>query len=167
MNCLRVVSDVADRELDVIRTIVDGWHTASGLDDVLSIVQACSRSSERPGVLDLMGHSRSPGFVVIGSWIIDDSPQTTASFSLLLRPLLLDAGIGVIRLLACSTAATPRGRDVLRNVGRVTGCEVLGTPRNLHPSDYGRAGLRGDDELVDQHGKRVGSAIGGLAASFR
>jgi hypothetical protein len=100
-------------------------------------------------VLDMIGHSRSPGFLVVGTWIVDDSPQTAASFSELIRPLLMRLGVRTIRLLGCSTATTERGRSAIRRIALASRCAVLGTKRHISRCDYGREGFAADDALVD------------------
>ena len=152
MSRLNIISEEADRELDLIRKTVDELESAVDLADVLGILQGRASLGARVDVLDLIGHSRSPGFLMIGSWTIDDSPQTAASFSLLLRPLLAELGICTIRFLGCSTAATQPARSAIHRVANAARCTVLGTRRYLSRNDYGPAGFKSTETLIGGDG---------------
>jgi hypothetical protein len=145
---LNLVSAAADRELDAIRRTIATYESASGLDDVVALLRARSVRGEPTELVDAIGHSRSHGFLAIGTWVIDDSPQTAASFTQLLHPSLEQLGVRTIRLLGCSTATTERGWSAMRAISRVTGCEVLGTRRYISQHDYGPGGFISDHSLV-------------------
>jgi len=96
----------------------------------------------------MIGHSSVQGFLVLGDWRIDDTPQTAASFSLLLRPLFECLGVRVVRLLGCSTANTTAGRNAILRIARTTGCRVLGTKRYITRHDYEARGFVSEDALL-------------------
>lgn len=154
MQRLTVVSVGADRELDAIRQTIDTFENASGLDDVVAILSGHLKRSTRTALLDVIGHSRLDGFLVIGTWVIDDSTQTAATFSEVLRPPLVLLGVRTIRLLGCSTAATERGRNAIRRIAQAVGCEVLGTKHYIGKQDYAPIGFISDDMLVRADGER-------------
>ena len=143
MGRLHLVSAELDRELDAIRQTLATFHAVAGIEDVITVLQR----AEHTELVDLIGHSSS-GFLVLGSWTINDSPQTAASFSQLVRPLLEARGVRTIRLLGCSTAATERGRCALRRIARATRCDVLGTRRYITRRDYVATGFAREDSLV-------------------
>ncbi len=148
MRQLHIVSAVADRELDAVRGILAAFEAASGFADVIDILRARAAAGDRAEALDMIGHSGPLGFLVLGSWVIDDSPQTAASFSEMLCPLLGALGIRTIRLLGCSTAGTERGRSAMRNIAWATECAVVGTRGYVSKLDYTGAGFQGDDTLM-------------------
>lgn len=152
MGRLNIVSADADRELDALRSTIASFDTATGLDELCAVLSGHAERGERAQVLDLIGHSCGPGFVVIGSWVIDDSPQTAASFSELLRPWLVQLGIRTVRLLGCSTAMTDRARSAMRRIGQRTRCLVLGTRRYISKRDYGPVGFIADETLLGADG---------------
>lgn len=149
---LNLVSSSVDRELDAIRTTVSSFVSVSGVADLARVLHQRSLRGEPVAVLDAIGHSRSQGFVVIGTWEIDDSSQTAAAFSELLRAPLQRLGVRTIRLLGCSTATTQRGSNAMRRIAQVTGCTVVGTKRYISQHDYGAHGFASDDVLVDADG---------------
>jgi hypothetical protein len=155
---LNLVSSTADRELDLVREQVAAFDTVDDLEGLCATLRHYVLLRAHVEVLDLIGHSRSPGFVVIGSWVIDDSPQTAASFDLLLNPLLRPLGVRTIRLLGCSTAATQQSRRAIRRVAQATGCNVFGTRRYLSRNDYGATGFISTSTLVDGDGHRHSAA---------
>ena len=167
MSRLNLVSAGADRELDAIRRTIATYECASGLDDVLAVLRDRSGRGERTELVDAIGHSRAHGFLALGTWLIDDSPQTAASFSQLLRPSLIELGVRTIRLLGCSTATTERGWTAMRAITRVTGCDVLGTRRYVSQHDYGPDGFVSDDTLVAAGGSqpRRDDRVGFLASA--
>jgi hypothetical protein len=152
MTRLSLVGAGSDRELDAIRGVIESFESVGGLDDVMAVLHQHYRRGSRAEILDAIGHSRSEGFLVLGTWVVDDSSQTAATFSELLRPLLSQLGVRTIRLLGCSTATTERGRNAIRRIAHVTGCDVLGTRRYLNKYDYGRTGFVSDDMLVEVDG---------------
>lgn len=145
---LSLVSGVADRELDEIRGRLAVYAMASSLDEAVAVLRRHVERGEHAEVLDVSGHSRTDGFVVLGTWEIDDSPQTAAAFCVLLGPLLRKLGVQTIRLLGCSTAVTPRAERALRRIAHVTGCKTLGTKRFISSSDYGPDGFTSDHALT-------------------
>lgn len=146
---LNLVSGTADRELHRVREAVATYELVEDLAGLLAILQRHVEQGAHIEVLDVIGHSKTPGFVVIGSWVIDDTPQTVGSFRLLLNPLLGQLGVQTIRLLGCSTAVTPRSRTALRRIAQATGCNVLGTTRYVGRHDYGPTGFISTSALVD------------------
>ncbi len=149
MERLSLISAGPDRELDAIREIVLDFEDVCGLDDVISALQKRARSRRPIPILDAIGHSQSPGFLMLGSWLIDDSPQTVATFTLLLRPLLRQLGVRMIRLLGCATARAAPGSNVLANIARATGCMVAGTTRHISRRDYAPEGFAAEYSLRD------------------
>lgn len=154
MTRLSLVSADAEQELALIRQTLEVFENVSGLDDVIAVLHAYSKRGGRAVLLDVIGHSCSRGFLVIGTWVVDDSPQTAASFSELLRPSLKQVGVSTIRLLGCSTARTERGRNAMRRIAQVTGCDVLGTRRYISRRDYAPSGFASDDTLISADGAR-------------
>lgn len=144
---LNLVSAGDNRELDEVRAIVASFEIVRGLGDVIATLEARARLDARVELLDLVGHARAPGFLVVGSWLVDDSPQTAASFSALLRPSLERLGVRTIRLLGCATAATERARNAIRRIAQATRCQVLGTTRPVGARDYDRAGFASEHAL--------------------
>ncbi len=149
---LNLLSCAADRELDDIRRVLSTFETAADHADVIAVLRRALRRGDRYTCVDMIGHSRSPGFLVVGSWIVDDSPQTAATFSALLRPMLQELGVRVIRLLGCSTATTEHGRKVLRRIAQVARCNVFGTKRNIGKHDYASCGFIADEAIIDGDG---------------
>jgi hypothetical protein len=141
---LNLVSDIADRELDAIRQTIEVFERASGLDDVITAIRGHAVADKRVDLVDLIGHSRGDGCLVIGTWAIDDTAQTGASFNLLLRPWLERLGVRTIRLLGCSTGTTMQGRNVMRRIARAARCEVFGTKRHVTTRDYCATGFAND-----------------------
>jgi hypothetical protein len=112
--------------------------SVSSLEEFVRVLAALDWPAD---TLDVIGHSRSTGFLAIGTWTVDDSPQTAASFSELLVPSLRRIGVRTIRLLGCSTGIGERASRALLRISRATGCEVLGTKRMITPSDYDASGF--------------------------
>ncbi|HEX7700798.1 MAG TPA: hypothetical protein VF403_08755 [Kofleriaceae bacterium] len=154
MSRLTLISDTADRELDAIRRTVHVFESVSGIDALVTSLHDHARRETRAETLDLVGHSRSHGFLVIGHWLIDDSPQVAASFGQDLRVALDAIGVREIRLLGCSTAATERSFAALRRIGQAVRRAVLGTRRYISKNDYGPSGFISDDTLVDANGAK-------------
>ena len=150
---LNLVSGTQDRELDAIRQTVASFASASSVDEVAVVLRRFCADGRRCELLDVIGHSRCDGFLMVGAWVIDDSPQTAATFSELLRPALEFLGVRTIRLLGCLTAATHRARNAIRQAGRASRCSVLGTKRYIGKLDYGPAGFKSDDALIDSDGR--------------
>jgi hypothetical protein len=141
---LNLVSAGADRELDAIRDTIGVFVDVAGFDDVVAALQTCAQRGERVEMVDAIGHSRSPGFLVLGSWVLDDSPQTAAGFSVLLRPLLRQLGVHTVRLLGCSTAGSPRCRSVIRAIAHAGRCVAAGTTRLVGRNHYALGGFVAD-----------------------
>jgi len=159
VNRLNLVSGSVDRELGAIRRTIATFEAISALEDVIGVLRAYSERGNDVEIVDAIGHSRRHGFLVLGTWVLDDSPQTAATFSLLLRPSLKRLGVHTIRLLGCSTATTERGCNAMRKIARVTGCEVLGTKRYVSEQDYGDVGLISEHAIVDAEGRGRSAAI--------
>lgn len=151
---LNVVSAAADRELDAIRATIGTFENVRGVDDIAAVLRARIARGERVHVLDAIGHSRGVGFLALGDWKLDDSPQTAATFSVLLRPLLEQLGVRTIRLLGCSTAVMPRCRVAMREIAHASRCVVLGTTRFIGSGDYVPGGFAAEWALIDADGRR-------------
>jgi hypothetical protein len=145
---LNLVSDGADRELEAVKCTIERFETATGLEHVHAILCSYANRGHRTELIDAIGHSQAHGFLVLGAWVIDDSPQTGASFSELLRPVLAQLGVRAIRVLGCSTAITERGKKALRRVAHAARCQVLGSKRYLSKHDYGPTGFVSDHALI-------------------
>jgi hypothetical protein len=143
---LSLVSADVDRELDAIRQTLDAFDEVSGLDDVLAVLERHG-AAELVDLVDLIGHS-ARGFLALGSWLVDDSPQTAASFVVLVRPLLRRLGVRTIRLLGCSTATTEPGRKALWQIAQATRCDLFGTSRYVSKHDYAATGFAREDCLI-------------------
>ena len=154
MPRLSLISDTADRELDAVRRTIDVYDRVRGLANLLSVLRDHADRGIHAETLDVIGHSRGPGFLVIGNWQIDDSPQVAASFSQDLRPILERIGVRVVRLLGCSTATTERGLAALRRLSQAARRPVLGTRRYVSKNDYSPEGFISDDVLVDGNGAK-------------
>jgi hypothetical protein len=146
---LNLVCGHEDRELQMVRDTIAVFWTVSTFEELLALLRQQAQRSVRVDLLDLIGHSRSPGFLTLGTWIIDDSPQTAATFGQVLRPHLQQLGIWAVRLLGCATAATGRGCSAIRRVAQVTGCRVFGTKRYISSLDYRAEGFVSDHALVE------------------
>jgi hypothetical protein len=149
---LTLISDTADRELDAIRRTVEVFERVGGVDGMIANLQNHARREERVDRLDLVGHSRGHGFLVMGNWVLDDSPQVAATFSQDLRSALDVLGVREIRLLGCSTATTERSFAALRRISQAARRIVLGTRRYISKNDYSASGFISDDTLVDANG---------------
>jgi len=151
---LTLISDTADRELDAIRRTVEVFERVGSVDGVIANLRDHARREKRVDTLDLVGHSRGCGFLVIGSWVLDDSPQVAATFSEDLRSALDVLGVREIRLLGCSTATTERSFAALRRISQAARRIVLGTRRYISKNDYSPSGFISDDTLVDPNGTK-------------
>lgn len=152
---LNVISGNADSEMNALRAIIHPFEDVSGLDELITTLQRWCHRNRRVEILDAVGHSNSDGFLAIGTWLIDDSPQTAATFSELLRPWLMQLSVRTIRLLGCSTACTERGRKAMRRVAWASGCNVVGTKRFISRNDYATSGFVSGDALVNADGSAV------------
>jgi hypothetical protein len=149
---LTLISDVADRELDAIRRTVRAYDRVGGHESVVVILQDHALRGTRADALDLVGHSRDHGFLVLGSWLLDDSPQTAGTFSQDIAPALDTIGVRAVRLLGCSTATSLRGISALAQISRATRREVYGTRRYVSKHDYRSTGFISDDALLGPQG---------------
>ena len=155
MRRLSLISDSADRELDAIRRTVKVFERVASVTDVIGVLQAHAARGTRAEVVDLIGHSRRHGFVMLGAWQLDDSPQIAATFREELRPALSAIGIQRIRLLGCSTAMKERGLAAMRRIEHAAGRPVLGTRRYISQHDYGAEGFISEDTLVALDGRPI------------
>jgi hypothetical protein len=153
MAQLTLISDPADRELNAIRGTVDACDPIADVETLISTLRLHALRRRHAATLDLVGHSRDHGFLVLGNWVLDDSPQTEATFRELIRPWLDALGVRELRLLGCSTAANERARSALRKIAIATRCEVYGTRRYVSKRDYDRGGFVSDDVLVNANGQ--------------
>jgi hypothetical protein len=149
---LSLISDVADRELDAIRGTVRVFERVASVTDVIEVLGAHARRGTRAEVVDLIGHSRGHGFVTLGLWQLDDTPQIAASWRQDLRPALDAIGARTIRLLGCSTAVRERGIAAMRRLELATSRQVLGTRRFVSKPDYGPEGFISEEILVGVNG---------------
>jgi len=145
---LTLVSADEDRELEAIRQIIVTHETAASEDDIIATLRGRASRAEHIATLDLIGHSCRPGFLVLGTWVLDDRPQTAATFQIAVRPLLRQLGVRTIRLLGCSTATSEPGRRAIQAIARSSGCDVLGTTRYLSTRDYAPAGFISEHVLT-------------------
>ena len=166
MSRLSLISDSKDRELDTIRRTVRTLEPVAGSDALVGTLERYVDRGTRIATVDLIGHSRDPGFLMLGGWALDDEPQTAGTFSTSIRPLLDALGVIELRLLGCSTAATHRSRAALRRISFAVQRPVYGTRRFLSKNDYGPAGFMSDEILVGADGTctqppdRVGFFLG-------
>jgi hypothetical protein len=154
MARLTLISDTVDRELDAIRRTVEAFERVGSVDDVIANLRDHARREERVDTLDLVGHSRRHGFLVIGGWVLDDSPQVAATFSQELRGALDILRVREIRLLGCTTATTERSFAALRRISQAARRTVLGTRRYISKNDYSPIGFISDDTLVEANGTK-------------
>jgi hypothetical protein len=153
---LCLISDSADRELDAIRRTVEVYDRVANVEAVVASLHAHALRRVHAVTLDLVGHSRGHGFLVLGDWVLDDSPQTAATFRELIRPWLIAVGVREVRLLGCSTATSERARGALRKIAVAARCEALGTRRYVSKRDYDSRGFISDDVLVTADGTAPG-----------
>jgi hypothetical protein len=149
---LSLISDGADRELDAIRATVRVFEPVASADDAIAKLEAHAQQRTRAEVVDLIGHSQGHGFVTLGTWLLDDSPHTSAIVRDRVRPALDAIGARTIRLLGCSTAVTERGVGAMRRIELACSRRVYGTRRHVGKHDYGPEGFISDHVLADQHG---------------
>lgn len=167
---LSFISNSPDRELDAIRRTVASYDGIGGADALVEALRFHALRRVHAVTLDLIGHSRDHGFLVLGNWPIDDTPQVVATFREEIRPWLDALGVREIRLLGCSTGTGERARGTLRKVAGATRCDVLGTRRYLSRRDYDAHGFVSDDVLVTAGGNAptrldpVGFLLGGATA---
>lgn len=155
MRRLSLISALADRELDAIRRTLRVFEDVASAADVIAVLRAHTARGSRVDVIDLIGHSRRHGFLRLGIWQLDDSPQVAATMREEIRPSLAVLGVSAIRLLGCSTAAKDRGLAAMRRLEHAAGRPVLGTRRFISKRDYGPEGFISDDALVGLDGRRL------------
>ncbi|HEY0252657.1 MAG TPA: hypothetical protein VGC41_14075, partial [Kofleriaceae bacterium] len=144
---LNIISEGADRELDALRRTVQVYQGAAGHERVIEILDEQAARGVHADTLDLIGHSRR-GMLVLGKWLLDDSPQTAATFRTLLRPALDKIGIQKIRVLGCSTAVIEKGWSAIRRIAAASGRNVFGTKRYVSKTDYSNEGFISDEALA-------------------
>ena len=88
MARLTLISDTVDRELDAIRRTVEVFEQVGSVEAMIANLRDHARREDQVDTLDLVGHSRGHGFLVMGRWVLDDSPQVAATFSQDLRSAL-------------------------------------------------------------------------------
>lgn len=154
MPGLTLISDTTDRELAAIRRTVGTYEAVNDEPTTIAVLRARAERGARAETLDLVGHSGANGFLRIGHWILDDSPQTSGSFDVLIRPWLEALKTHSIRLLGCSTAMSPRGWNAITQIARASRCRVYGTRRYVGLQDYRAEGFISDDALVGAPGTR-------------
>lgn len=149
---LTLISDSTDRELDAVRRTIGVFDRIPGADALIAVLRGHALRRTHAVTLDLVGHSRDHGFLVLGDWVLDDSPQTAATFSELIRPWLDAVGVRELRLLGCSTGASERARAAIRKIALGARREVVGTRRYISKRDYDDRGFVSDDVLVNGNG---------------
>lgn len=154
MAKLTLISDTVDRELATIRRTVGAFEAVSGEPAVVEVLRKRVAAGQLVETLDLVGHSAEHGFLRIGDWSLDDSPQTAGSFDLLIRPSLEALGVREVRLLGCVTAMSMRSWTAITNIARAARCRVYGTRRYIGSNDYRPQGFISDDALVGTPGPR-------------
>lgn len=144
---LSIVS--AEPDLDgVAHTIVPSVRVGRCAELAVALrrlADGCDGAPVRPRTLDLFGHSTArDGLLRLGDWVIDaDEPAVTASFHALASTELLPRlGIRALRLLACRTTATERGRATICTLADILGIEVFGTPHLLYDAHHDKHGFR-------------------------
>ncbi len=154
MARVTLISATTDRELAAIRRAVRRYEGVTGEPAVTAALRAHVERGTRAETLDLVGHSGHHGFLVLGDWVVDDSPRTRASFVEHLRPALGAIGVQRIRLLGCSTALTESAWRAIVQIARATECQVFGTKRYISILDYEDEGFISDDALAGTPGAR-------------
>lgn len=94
--------------------------------------------------LDLYGHSTVAGLLRLGDWVVDAADAATAAWwrALAERAVLPRLGVRALRLLACGTTATERGRRTVCALSELLGIEVFGTPHLLYDAHHDATGFR-------------------------
>jgi hypothetical protein len=154
MARVTLISDTTDRELAAIRRAVSAYESVAGEAGVVSVLRAHVARGTRADTLDLVGHSGRHGFLVLGDWVVDDSPRTRAVFAESVRPVVTSLGVRQIRLLGCSTALTDPAWRALVQIARASECRALGTKRYISILDYAAEGFISDDALAATPGPR-------------
>ncbi|MEP6861173.1 MAG: hypothetical protein ABJE66_11155 [Deltaproteobacteria bacterium] len=152
MERLSLISDSPDRELDTIRRTVNLFDRVADAEGLVEVLHRHAERRVHATSLDLIGHSRGHGFLVLGNWILDDSPQTASTFREFIRPSLDAIGIRELRMLGCSTGSSDRARTALRRIGTAVQRDVLGTRRYLSKRDYDDRGFISEEVLVNAAG---------------
>src|SRR5262245_47169239 len=135
---------------EVARTIASSMRGGgcAELPVELGPVAACRDGAPiRPRTLDLFGHSTArDGLLRLGDWVIDaGEPAVLAWFRALADAGVLPRlGIRALRLLACRTAATERGRATIGALAEILGIEVFGTPHLLYDAHHDAHGFRAE-----------------------
>jgi hypothetical protein len=150
---LSIVSTDADLD-GVARTIAPCLRVGGALalaEALRALVATEGDGAVAARTLDLFGHSTADaGLLRLGDWVIDDAdPAVVAWFRELARAGWLPRlGVRALRLLACRTAATPRGRATIATLADVLGIEVFGTPHLLYDAHHDARGFRAAWEFL-------------------
>ena len=134
----------------VARTIVPSLRAGGGAELAVVLRQladCCDGAPLRPRTLDLFGHSTArDGLLRLGDWVIDAAEPAVAAWfrALADAELLPRLGIRALRLLACRTAATERGRMTICALAEILGIEVFGTPHLLYDAHHDKHGFRAE-----------------------
>jgi hypothetical protein len=147
---LSVISAEPDPELDRIAGIIRPSVRIGGraeLEELLAQLLAArdGGATTAPKTLDLIGHSTaSAALLRLGDWIIDAASPPVAAWlrALAARDVLPRLGIHAVRLLACRTTDTDRGRATVGTLAELLGVEVHGTNHLLHAAHYDEHGFR-------------------------
>ena len=145
----------AEPDLDgVAHTIVPSVRAGSGAELAVALrrlADCCDGVPVLARTLDLFGHSTArDGLLRLGDWVIDaDKPDVAAWFRALADAELLPRlGIRALRLLACRTSATERGRATICTLAEILGLEVYGTPHLLYDAHHNAHGFRVEWEFL-------------------
>lgn len=148
---LSIISAEPDPDLDAIAATIDHSIRIADrleLEALLGrLLAAAQRWPAAPKTLDLIGHSTTPAAqLVLGDWILDIANPTLPAFvqELAQHDVLARLGIHTIRLLACHTAATERGRATICALADRLGVDVSGTVHLLYHAHYGAGGFHAD-----------------------
>jgi len=146
---LTVVSGEPDFDLQQIARIIAHSVTVDGRGLLEALFGRLLAEVERGATitsktLDLIGHTRtSAQLLTLGDWVIDAAHPTTAAFfrGLAEHEVLPRLGVHALRLLGCSSAATPQARATICKLGDLLGLEVYGATQLLYAGHYDAGGF--------------------------
>jgi len=147
---LSVISAEPDHALDRIARIIQPCVRIDGRAELEVLfghllVASAAADTITPKTLDLLGHSTArESQLRLGDWVIDaGSPTVTAFFRELAdHDVLARLGIHAVRLLACKSADTGKGRSTICKLADLLGVEVHGTNHLLYDAHYDDRGFR-------------------------
>jgi hypothetical protein len=135
-----------DRIAQIVKPCVriDGRGELEGLLGRL-LVASEAGGSVAPKTLDLIGHSTAAECQLrLGGWVIDAGSPTVRAFfrELADHDVLPRLGIEAVRLLACKSADTGKGRATICRLADILGVEIYGTSHLLYDAHYSDEGFR-------------------------